>query len=100
MKKILLLGPLPNDKFPSSFGGATILMKSLVNFFLKKNMNYNLIVTNTYFGTFSKVKAPVEETIIFYFHLYTFCVKYFVKRLFFVCLGVILKRFMKVSIVN
>ena len=47
-KKILLLGSLPNENEPASFGGATVLFKSLKEYFDRKNINYKLILLTKY----------------------------------------------------
>lgn len=48
-KKYLLIGGVPNDD-PQSYGGTTVLMQQMVDYFEEKNKDYILIKTNFYTG--------------------------------------------------
>lgn len=54
--KILLIGPLPNVRNKKSYGGATILFKVLVGYCDDNKIDYELVITNKYSGTFSSIK--------------------------------------------
>ena len=46
--KVLLLGSIPIENKPKTFGGATILVKSLIDFYIKSNLPHTFIQLNKY----------------------------------------------------
>ncbi len=66
-KKYLLIGAIPTED-PKSYGGTTILVKQLIDYFNEKNIDYIFIQTNKYQGGISVFKNYIY--IIFYFLKY------------------------------
>jgi glycosyltransferase involved in cell wall biosynthesis len=52
MSKYIIVGSLPTDS-PLSFGGTTIAMAKMVNYFKERNINYEVIQTNSYYFKYS-----------------------------------------------
>ena len=55
MKRILILGPVPQEGKAETFGGATILMQSFLNFLETAVIPHKLIEQNHYRGRFAPV---------------------------------------------
>lgn len=62
-QQILLLGSIPIKGMPSSFGGATILMASLKNYFESLQIDHTFIQLNRPFGKFSFLKNYLSTII-------------------------------------
>ncbi len=67
-KKYLLIGAVPSNS-TSSYGGTTVLVRQLKNYFDEKKIEYIFIQTNKYTGTFS------------YFANYLYTLFYFTKNI-------------------
>ena len=48
MNRILILGPLPHQNHPRTYGGATIAMQNLVDYCSRNNISHGFIQTNKY----------------------------------------------------
>lgn len=48
MKKLLIVGPLPDYKNHLQYGGATVLMANFINFLRRKEINFSFVQTNRF----------------------------------------------------
>ena len=47
-KRLLVVGPLPNEKYNCQWGGATVLMKNFRDYLLEKGIKHRFVQTNKY----------------------------------------------------
>ena len=53
-KRILLIGSIPNHH-PASIGGATVLMKQLLDYYRENEKDFIYVSSNKYVGKFSSI---------------------------------------------
>lgn len=51
MKKLLVCGGLPNEKYHCRYGGATVLMKNFYDYLYSHHINFRFVQTNKYINT-------------------------------------------------
>jgi glycosyltransferase involved in cell wall biosynthesis len=54
MNKYVIVGSLPTES-PLSYGGTTIAMAKMINYFKERNYRYNVIQTNSYYFKYSSI---------------------------------------------
>ncbi|MEC3906307.1 glycosyltransferase [Tamlana sp. 2201CG12-4] len=69
-KKYLILGAIPIEGKPETFGGTTVLMKSLLDFVEKEKYNYSFVQLNKYSGKLSAVRNYIYVLFVFFIKVY------------------------------
>lgn len=54
-KSILIIGAVPHDAVPKTYGGTTVLMTNFINFLKLREIPFELIQANYYLGRFSAI---------------------------------------------
>lgn len=66
MNKILLIGGLPNEKYNCQYGGATVLMKNLYDYFVKKGVSFQFVQTNKFINHKTLELIPWKNNLWFF----------------------------------
>ena len=67
-KRLLIIGPLPNEKYNCQWGGATVLMKNFHDYLLQKGIGHCFVQTNRYVNPRTLQLRPWANKISFIFH--------------------------------
>lgn len=67
-KKLLIVGPLPNDKYNCQWGGATILMKNFYDYIREKEVRHRFVQTNKYVNSKTLELRPKANLLHFLLH--------------------------------
>ena len=67
-KGLLIVGPLPNEKYNCQWGGATILMKNFCNYLCEKGIEHQFVQTNKYVHPKTLQLRPKANKLHFILH--------------------------------
>lgn len=71
MKKLMVVGGLPNEKYNCRYGGATVLMKNFKEYLDKIGYKYCFAQTNKYINTKTLELRPIKNKMYFMFYFFT-----------------------------
>ena len=66
-RSLLIVGPLPNEKYNCQWGGATILMKNFLDYLREKGVDHRFVQTNKYVNPHTLQLLPLANKIHFIF---------------------------------
>lgn len=69
--KLLVVGPLPNEKYNCQWGGATVLMKNFRDYLLAEGMKHRFVQTNKYVNPLTLELRPRANQLHFITHFAT-----------------------------
>lgn len=67
-KGLLIIGPLPNEKYNCQWGGATILMKNFCDYLREKGIEHQFVQTNKYVNPQTLQLRPKANKLHFILH--------------------------------
>ena len=64
-RKLLIVGGLPNERYCCRYGGATVLMKNLLDYLKVHNYRYRFVQTNKFINTKTLELRPILNKVYF-----------------------------------
>lgn len=61
----MIIGSIPYEELPQTYGGTTVLMKSMLDFFKINDVNFNFLSTNVINGRFATIRNYINVILSF-----------------------------------